>query len=107
MIDGRQVVEYNILEVNGAIGIKVESGEFSDVITTVSNVSVQDDESSTDGNAVLSFNFDVVYDAEKPKELFETVDFKNTIGDILLNLITENMENEIESEYINTEESSL
>jgi hypothetical protein len=107
MIDGRQVVEYNILEVNGAIGIKVESGEFSDVITTVSNVSVQDDESSPDGNAVLSFNFDVVYDAEKPKELFETVDFKNTIGDILLNLITENMENEIESEYINTEESSL
>lgn len=107
MIDGRQVVEYNILEVNGAIGIKVESGEFSHVITTVSNVSVQDDESSPDGNAVLSFNFDVVYDAEKPKELFETVDFKNTIGDILLNLITENMENEIESEYINTEESSL
>jgi hypothetical protein len=107
MIDGRQVVEYNILEVNGAIGIKVESGEFSDVITTVSNVSVQDDESLTDGNAVLSFNFDVVYDAEKPKELFETVEFKNTIGDILLNLITENMENEIESEYINTEESSL
>ena len=107
MIDGRQVVEYNILEVNGAIGIKVESGEFSDVITTVSNVSVQDDESSPDGNAVLSFNFDVVYDAEKPEELFKTVEFKNTIGDILLNLITENMENEIESEYINTEESSL
>lgn len=107
MVDKRQVVEYNILEVNGAIGIKVESGEFSDVITTVSNVSVQDDESITDGNAVLSFNFDVVYDAEKPKELFETVEFKNTIGDILLNLITENMENEIESEHINTEESSL
>lgn len=105
MVDERQVVEYNILEVNGAIGIKIESGEFSDVITTVSNVSVQDDEAVVDGNAVLSFNFDVVYDAEKPKELFETIEFKDAIGDILLHLITENLENEIESKHPNIEES--
>jgi hypothetical protein len=108
MIDEKQIVEYNFIEVNGATGIKFNSGEFKDVILTLSEVSVQDDGTDNpDGNAVLSFNYDVVYDAEKPTELFQTVEFKDTVGDILLDIIMKSVENTIESESTNIEESSL
>lgn len=108
MIDGRQLVEYNFIEVNGATGIKLNSGEYQDVILTLSEVSVQDDGTDNpDSSAVLSFNYDVIYDAEKPAELFQTVEFKDTVGDILLDIIMQSAENKVESESINTEESSL
>lgn len=108
MIDTKQIVEYNFIEVNGATGIKLNSGEFQDVILTLSEVSVQDDGTDNpDGSAVLSFNYDVVYDAEKPTELFQTVEFKDTVGDILLDIIMQSAENTIESESTNIEESSL
>ncbi len=108
MVDETQIVEYNFIEVNGTTGIKLNSGEFQDVIVTVSQVSVQDDGTDDpDGNAVLSFNYDVVYDAEKPVELFQTVEFKDTVGDILLDIIMQSAENTIESESTNIEESSL
>lgn len=109
MVDEREVVEYNFIEVNGQNGLKLESGEFSGVIVTLSELSVQDDGTDNpDGSAVLSFNYDVVYDAENPKELFETIDFKNTIGDILMKILTDSIEQageNIESEYADFEES--
>jgi hypothetical protein len=111
MVDERTVVEYNFIEVNGANGLKLESGEFDGVIVTLSDLSVQDDGTDNpDGSAVLSFNYDVVYDAEKPKELFETIDFKNTIGDILMKILTDSIKEageNIESEYADFEEPSL
>lgn len=108
MVDTRQVVEYNFIEVNGATGIKLNSGEFQDVILTLSEVSVQDDGTDDpNGNAILSFNYDVIYDAEKPTELFQTVEFKDTVGDILLDIIMQSAENEVESKSFNIEESSL
>lgn len=111
MVDERQVARYNFIEVNGQNGLKLESGEFDGVIATFSVISVQDDGTDNpDGSAVLSFNYDVVYDAEKPKELFETIDFKNTIGDILMKILTDSIKEtgeNIEPEYADFEESSL
>jgi hypothetical protein len=109
MVDEREVVEYNFIEVNGANGLKLESGEFQGVIVTLSDLSVQDDGTDNpDGSAVLSFNYDVVYDAEYPRELFETIDFKNTIGDILMKVLTDSIKEageNVEPEYANFEES--
>ncbi len=111
MVDERTVVEYNFIEVNGANGLKLTSGEFENVIVTLSDLSVSDDGTDNpDGHAVLSFNYDVVYDAEKPKELFETLEFKTTIGDILLKILSDSIKQageNIESEYADFEEPSL
>jgi len=109
MVDGREIVGYNFIEVNGQNGLKINSGEFEGVIVTIDQLSVQDDGTDNpDGSAVLSFNYDVVYDAEKPKELFETIDFKNTIGDILMKILTDSIKEageNIESEHAYIKES--
>ena len=111
MFDERTVVEYNFIEVNGQNGLKIESGEFQNVIVTLDQLSVQDDGTDNpDGSAVLSFNYDIVYDAEKPRELFETIDFKNTIGDILMKILTDSIKDmgeNIESKHADIEKSSL
>ena len=111
MVDEREVVEYNFIEVNGATGFKLMSGEFEGVIVTISELSVQDDGTDNpDGSAVLGFNYDVVYDAEKPKELFETIDFKNTLGDIIMKILTDSIKQSgenVESKHDYIEESSL
>ena len=71
---------------------------------------LDDGTDNPDGSAVLSFNYDVVYVAEKPKELFETMDFKNTLGDIIMKLLTDSIKQSgenVESEHDYIEESSL
>ena len=74
MVDEREIARYNFIEVNGQNGLKLESGEFEGLIVRLSDLSVQDDGTDNpDGSAVLSFNYDVVYDAEKPKELLELI----------------------------------
>lgn len=109
MVDEREVVGYNFIEVNGQNGLKLTSGEFRDVIVTLSDLSVSDDGTDNpDGHAVLSFNYDVVYDAEKPKELFETLDFKTVIGDILLKVLSDSIKEageNVEPKYADFEES--
>jgi hypothetical protein len=111
VFDERTVVEYNFIEVNGQNGLKINSGEFEGVIVTLNELSVQDDGTDNpDGQAVLSFNYEIVYDAEKTKEVLETIEFKNTLGDILMKILTDSIKQageNIESKHAYIEESSL
>lgn len=103
MLDEIEVVDYTFVEVNGDTGIKFDSGEFAGVIVSLNNVAVETAEESSD-HAVLSFNYDVVWGNEILPELLETVEFKNEIGNILLKILKDSVD---ESEQANTKESSL
>ena len=105
MIDKIVNEEYTFIEVNGQNGIKIDSGEFEGVIVRIDSASIQDDESGQVDGAVLSFDYQVIYDAEKLPEVLQTVEFKNTIGDILLKIIENSLENTVESEQTYIEES--
>lgn len=103
MLDEIEVADYTFVEVNGDTGIKFDSGEFAGVIVSLSKVSVETAENSSD-HAVLSFNYDVVWDNELMPELLETVEFKNVIGNILLKLLQDSVD---ESKQTNIKEPSL
>jgi hypothetical protein len=108
VIDYKEGIGYNFIEVNGTPGFKILEGNFEDVCYTYSNVSVSESpENDEDLPAVLTFNFDVVDNAGYTDEEFKTVDFKNKIGDILLSVLQNNMENAIEPEQTYFEEPSL
>lgn len=98
MLDEIEVVDYTFVEVNGDTGIKFDSGEFAGVIVSLSKVAVETAEDISD-HAVLSFNYDVVWGNEILPELLETVEFKNVIGNILLKILKDSVD---ESEQTNT-----
>ena len=87
--------EFTIVEVNGATGIKFDSGEFAGVIISLGEVKVE----YADDDAILSYNYDVVWDNEVLPELLETVEFKNCIGDVLMRIIYENLKPESDDEF--------
>lgn len=103
MLDEIEVVDYTFVEVNGDTGIKFDSGEFAGVIVSLNKVAVETAEESSD-HAILSFNYDVVWGNEILPELLETVEFKNEIGNILLKILKDSVD---ESEQINTEKPKL
>lgn len=109
MVDEIKTVEYTIVEVNEQHGIKIDSGEFENVIVRIDQLQVIDDGSDDPetGQAVLNFEYTIIYDAEKSEELFETVEFKDTIGDILLKMIIDSTENSVEFEQTYFEEPEL
>ena len=63
MVDYKENIDYNFIEINGAVGIKIISGEFEGIMYTYSNVSfseAKDENTDEDLPAMLSFNYDVV-----------------------------------------------
>ena len=110
MVDFIEGIGYTFIEINGVPGLKILGGEFADVTYTYSDVSMSenvDEDTNEDLPAMLSFNFDVDNRAGYPEEEFETYEFKNKIGDILLSILKQSVENNIGSEQIDSEESSL
>lgn len=110
MIDYKEGIGYNFIEVNGMAGVKILDGEFENVIYTYSNVSVSEDEEDSSGEdlpAVLSFNFDVVDFVDHTEEELQTIEFKNKIGDILMSILQRSVENTIGSESTDFEELAL
>jgi hypothetical protein len=106
MVDYKEEIDYNFIEVNGFAGIKIAEVPFKGVIYTYSNVSIAEAEGTSE-EAVLSFNFDVIDLAGCTEEEIHTVEFKSKIGDILLSILQNSVENKVESEQTNFEESSL
>lgn len=110
MIDYIEDLDYNFIEVNGTAGLKILRGEFEGVLYTYSNVYVteaSEEETDEDFPAVLSFNFDIVDSANYSEEELATLEFRNKIGDILLSIIQQSVENTVESEQTYFEEPSL
>ena len=110
MVDYKEEIDYNFIEVNGAAGIKIVSGEFENVIYTYSNVSVseaKDEITDEDLPAMLSFNYDVVDSSSYIDDELQTLEFKNKIGDILMSILAKSVENTIELEQTDFEEPSI
>jgi len=110
MIDFVEGIGYNFIEINGVPGLKILGGEFADVTYTYSDVSMSenaDADTNEELPAMLSFNFDVDDFAGHTENEFETYEFKNKIGDILLSILKQSVENNIGPEQIDSEESAL
>lgn len=110
MLDFKEKIDYTYItgtETNP--GIKILSGEFEGVSYMYSNVSISEESEDADpetSSAVLSFNFDVLDYGGYTQEEFETIDFRDKIGNILLSILHKCLEN-YESKSVNTEEPTL
>ena len=72
--------------------IMIKKGDYEGIIYQYGRVSVADKENE-DGTMPLSFNYQVIDSNGHVKEtLDDSIDFKNTIGDILVEIIEEQME---------------
>lgn len=72
--------------------VKIEEGDYKDVTFKYNTVKIRE-ENDADGNCVLQFTYDIIYDAEMTEHVKPTcVDFVNTIGDILFNMIVDHDE---------------
>ena len=72
--------------------ILITKGDYEGIIYQYGRVSVADKENE-DGTMPLSFNYQVIDSNGHVKEtLDDSIDFKNTIGDILVEIIEEQME---------------
>lgn len=110
MLDYKEEIDYTFIEANGAAGIKIISGNFEDVIYTYSRVSIseaKDDVTDEDLPAMLSFNYDIVDSSGYTEEEFQTIEFKNKIGDILMSILAKSAENTIELEQTDSKESAI
>ena len=72
-----------------SVHIKLLNGDYKDTIFKYGKVGVKEE----DDKAYLQFNFDVI---ESPiKKLEKNLEFKNYIGDLLVDIMSGNMEMEI------------
>ena len=72
--------------------IMITKGDYEGIIYQYGRVSVADKENE-DGTMPLSFNYQVIDSNGHVKEILDdSIDFKNTIGDILVEIIEEQME---------------
>jgi hypothetical protein len=90
MIHYKENIDY--VEVNSLAGIKILSEEFSGVIFTYSDVSMSDVEENLDSPAVLSFSFTLVDKGNYTDEEFQTIEFKDKLGDILMSILLNSLE---------------
>ena len=108
MIDYKENIDYNFVEVNGSFGLKILTGEFAGVIYQYENITVQDAPETEPDSAVLGFGFVVVDPVNIINEKFFDLEFKTIIGDILLSILQKNnseeAENDVEFEQIDFEE---
>lgn len=110
MLDLKENIDYTYIEVNGTPGLKILSDDYEGVIYTYSNVSVSEASEENDPDdlpAVLSFNFDVADPNGYTEEEFETIEFRDKIGNILLSILQNSLEKNVESESVNSKEPAL
>ena len=101
--------DYAFVEVNGASGLKILSGDYIGVVYQYHNVAMQDAPDTSD-TAVLSFEFVVVDAKDHDNEKFFDNEFKTVIGDILMSILYDRAkreEDDLEFEQIDIEESEL
>jgi hypothetical protein len=87
------------------VHIKLLDGPYKDTVYKYGKVKFEE----KDEQMHLLFAFDVLESTIKPKKLEKDLDFKNYIGDLLVQLMSNNMEQEIidETGTNDTKESDL
>lgn len=91
---------------NNAVHIELMDGPYKDTIFKYGKVKFKEE----DQQMYLLFGYDVLESkVSKPKKLEKDEDFKNYIGDLLVEIMSSNIEQEIidEAGTNNTEESNL
>lgn len=106
MIHYKEDVDYSYIEVNNSAGIKVLTEDFNNVIFIYSDVSMSDVEVYESLPPVLSFSYTIIDRSNYTNEEFETLEFKDKLGDILMSILLNSLENKVESEQNYIEESS-
>jgi|TARA_B110000967_G_C18804219_1_gene520102 hypothetical protein len=85
------------------IGLTHDAGRFQGVIYKYGKVSVPDpEEMKTKSDLPLSFHYDIVDNNSLPKEFFNE-DFNNLIGDILVDIL----DDQLQGGKVNFEENSI
>ena len=105
MIEG---VDYCFIypkEDDQAVHIKLLDGNYKDTIYKYGRVGFEE----KNDQVYLQFKFDVIESPIKIKKLEKDLDFKNYIGDLLVEIMSSNIEQEIidETGTSDSEESSL
>ena len=70
------------------VGIKILKGEYTDTVYQYGKVGFDEQEN---GDIFLRFIYNVIETTRNKEELEKSVDFKNYIGDILVNIMEQNM----------------
>lgn len=69
-----------------SVHIKILTGEYTDTVYKYGKVNVDE----KDGNAYLQYDFDVI--SSPIKKVEKTLEFRNHIGDILLNIMMDKLD---------------
>lgn len=84
-----------------AIRLTDLTGKYSDIVYTYGKVSFGDE--TENGEMPLTFHYDVVLSKDiEESVLKEDIDFKNLLGDILIDILTKQIE-EGNLQYVNTD----
>jgi uncharacterized protein YwqG len=105
MIEGIDYCFIYPKEDEAAVHIKLLDGPYKDTTYKYGRVSFEE----KDEQVYLQFKFDVIESTIKTKTLEKDLDFKNYIGDLLVEIMSSNIEQEIidETGTIDSEESGL
>jgi hypothetical protein len=107
MIEGIDYCFIYPKEDNQAVHIKLLDGPYKDTLFKYGKVKFEE----KDDQVYLLFGYDVLESiVDKPKKLEKDGDFKNYLGDFLVELMSANIDQEIDDEEIgtsNTEEFNL
>ena len=88
-----------------AVHIRLLDGTYKDTVYKYGRVGFEE----KNEQMYLQFNFDVIESTIKTKKLEKDLDFRNYIGDLLVEIMSSNIEQEIidETGTIDSQESSL
>ena len=87
--------------------LRVTEGEYENVIFTIGKVQIVENEDQTECTLKYDFKIDKVPEPYSIKELNDNIDFKNTVGDILVDILEEKAEIDAEKfKETDTEQSS-
>jgi uncharacterized protein YwqG len=105
MIEGIDYCFIYPKEDEAAVHIKLLDGPYKDTTYKYGRVSFEE----KDEQVYLQFKFDVIESTIKTKILEKDLDFKNYIGDLLVEIMSSNIEQEIidETGTIDSKESGL
>lgn len=106
MIHYKEDVDYSYIEVNGSAGLKILTEDFNQVMFTYADVSMSDVEDDDNLPPILSFSYTIIDKSNYTDEEFQTVEFKDKLGDILMSILLNSLENKVESEQNYIKESS-
>ncbi len=69
--------------------LRITEGEYENVIFTIGKVQVTENEEQTEATLKYDFKIDKVPDSYNIKELNDNINFKDTVGDILVDIFEE------------------